>query len=58
MNNTELLAMDKDECPDNDAVIYRDMCTGCKHYQGFELYKGLPCIKCSYYSDVSNSEGE
>lgn len=53
MDDTSLLTMDMDECPECDAVIYNGMCTGCKYYKGFELYKGLRCIKCSYLADVN-----
>lgn len=56
MDNTKLLVMDMDECPDEEAVIYQGMCSGCEHYKGFELYKGLRCIKCSYFSNMSKEE--
>lgn len=43
-------AIDKDICPDNDAVIARDMCKECQYYRGFDLYmKQQPCICCAYY---------
>ena len=47
-----LLAMNKDYCPDNDAIIYQNMCGQCPHYRGFELYNAQPCIKCSFYEDL------
>ena len=49
----QLLSINSDNCPDNDAIIYPNMCDGnCKHYKGFELYHSQRCIKCSYYQDV------
>lgn len=56
MDNSELLAMDMDECPAEEAVIYQGMCSGCEYYNGFELFKGLRCIKCSYFSNTSKEK--
>lgn len=50
-----LYVMDKDYCPDCDAIIMQGMCSGCQYYCGFELYEGQRCVKCSYYSEEESN---
>lgn len=58
MPENNLYVMDKDYCPnfDNDQIIYKDMCSSCEYYKGFEIYLAQRCIKCSYYADKNRSE--
>lgn len=49
-----LLVIDKEYCPDNDAIIMQDMCGECEYYCGFELYYGQRCVWCS--CDSENDE--
>lgn len=51
-----LYVMDKDYCPESDAIIMRGMCNGCQYYCGFELYEGQRCERCSYYSETEESD--
>lgn len=45
-----LLKIDADGCPETDEPIIKDQCTeACRFYEGFQLYNGLSCIKCSAY---------
>lgn len=46
--NSQLYAINKDLCPDNDAIIMKELCRDCKHYKGFDMYFGQPCIYCSF----------
>lgn len=52
----DLYAMNMDHCPESDAVIDRGTCTGCPYYKGFQMENGLPCIKCTYYSQSDKSQ--
>lgn len=52
MDSYHLFVMDKDYCPDNDSIIYRNACDNCDHYNGFQLENGERCIKCSFYEDL------
>lgn len=54
--DTNLYAINSNYCPDNDAIIYQGMCADCTYYQGFELYNGQPCIRCSYYADDAHEK--
>lgn len=47
---TRLLAIDMDNCPENDhVIIYRGLCTNCEHYEKkVEMYNGIPCVVCSF----------
>lgn len=53
--NNNLYVMNKDYCPDRDTIIKRGLCSGCKHYKGFDLYLGQQCIKCSFYAQFDNN---
>lgn len=46
----DLRVVDMDDCPKTDNPIIKDDCRGCEFYVGFEMWKGMPCINCSYYS--------
>ena len=44
----DLLKIDADCCPETDEPIIKGQCTeACPSYEGFQLYNGLSCIKCS-----------
>lgn len=58
MDNYHLFVMDKDYCPDNDSIIYRNACDNCDHYNGFQLENGERCIKCSFYEDLERKQKE
>lgn len=45
-----LYAIDANCCPEDDNIIMKGQCNGCKYYKGFELYNGQPSIKCSFFS--------
>ncbi len=47
-SNILLLVIDKDTCPIQDNVIMKQQCSNCKHYNGFKIYNGHQCIRCSY----------
>lgn len=51
-----LYVMDKDYCPESDAIILQGMCNGCQYYCGFVLYEGQRCVSCSYYSETEESD--
>ena len=46
-----LYAIDANTCPETDEPIIDKQCSGCKFYNGFELYNGQRCIKCSAYHE-------
>jgi len=46
--NYLILAIDKDNCPNQDNIIIKEQCSGCKYYKDFTLYNGHPCIICSH----------
>ena len=48
VKTSNLLVIDKDTCPDQDNIIIKQQCTGCRYYREFKLYNGQPCVKCSY----------
>ncbi len=54
--NDNLYLMNKDCCPDRDTIIVNGLCSGCRHYKGFDLYYGQPCIKCSFYAHLNNDD--
>ncbi len=56
MADNNLFVMDKDYCPDNDQIIYKDMCSNCNYYNGFEVNFGQRCIKCSFYTEIKEKE--
>ena len=47
-----LLVIDKDTCPEQDNIIIKQQCGGCKYYRGFIVENGQPCIKCSFKLDL------
>lgn len=47
----KLRVINNDTCPEKDNIIIKGQCTGCKFYDGFEMYNGQPCVKCNYYND-------
>ena len=49
MSKYDLWVVDKDECPDDEAVIMKDHCVGCQCYEGFKMVDGQPCVACSFY---------
>ena len=40
--------INKDDCPEQDNVLYPHQCDGCTYYEGFEMIKGKRCIYCNY----------
>ena len=55
MLENNLFVMDKDPCPDNDQIIYKDMCSKCSYYKGFEINMGQRCIRCSFYEKFNEN---
>ena len=55
MADYNLYVMDKDYCPDKDAIIYRNICDNCTHYCGFQVENGERCIRCSFYNDITKN---
>lgn len=47
-------AIDANFCPKYDNILYRNQCNGCEHYIKFEMYKGQPCVRCSYDKSTEN----
>lgn len=55
-DNYNLYSIDNDSCPENDAIIYQKMYSNCEYYEGFELYLGHGCIRCSYYQRINKQK--
>ena len=53
-----LYAIDRDNCPNDDSILYTNSCKGCKFYQGFKIVKGVACIECSYLSGSSATKAK
>lgn len=51
----KLYVIDRDYCPENDAILAHNSCKGCTHYRSFKLEDGLRCVCCSYYDDLESS---
>lgn len=55
MSKSNSFVINKDYCPNMDIIIRNGQCSGCRHYRGFEMYLGQPCVKCSFYGDAKES---
>lgn len=47
-----MYALNRDCCPKRDMILKQDSCKNCKHYAGFSIENGIPCIHCRFYNDL------
>lgn len=47
-----MYALNRDCCPKSDMILKQDSCKNCKHYAGFSIENGIPCIHCRFYDDL------